>query len=311
MRVPATATLAFLAATALLPVSCGQPERSGKPRVVATTTIVGDVVKAVAGDTIELTVLLPVGADPHGFEITPRELVTVHEADLIFLSGLGLESTLEGRLRSAGGGAEIVDVSEGVAVRRLDHGHEEADRNHENHASGEADPHVWTDPKNVAVWVQNITTALSRKNPQYQTVYLARAEAYGAELLKLDAWIRAAVQDVAPEKRKLVCDHEVLGYFADRYGFQTVGAVIPGFSTLAETSPRERADLEQRMEREGIAAVFVSKTANPRVARSLAADLGVKIVTIYTGSLSEPGGEAGSYLEMMRYNVEAIVNALK
>jgi len=270
----------------------------GKLRAVATTTIVGDVVQAVGGDAIALTVLLPIGVDPHTFEPTPQDVAAVADAAVIFANGAGLERFLEPLLQNAGGRARLVSVSDGITFRRLGDG------------TGEVDPHVWFNPLNVVVWVQNIEGALRSLDPAHAEVYATNARRYEAALRELDAWIRERVARIPPERRKLVTDHAVFGYFADRYGFEQVGAIVPSASSAAEPSAQGLAALEDTVRKQGVPAIFVGETVNPDLAQRIAEDVGVRIVFLYTGSLSEPGGPADSYLKLMRYDVSAIVDAL-
>lgn len=267
-------------------------------RVVASTTIVGDVVRSIGGEAIALTVLLPVGSDPHSYEPTPAELVAVAGADLIFLNGAGLEASIEPLLQNSGA-TKVISLSEGLNLRRL--GGEQ----------GEFDPHVWFDPRNLLIWTESIARKLAELDPADAELYAANAAAYRAALEALDAWILDQVEQVPQENRKLVTDHLFLGYFADRYGFEYVGAIFPGFSTLAEPSARELAELEAAILQSGAKAIFVGMTANPALAERLAADTGAKVVFLYTGSLSEPAGPADTYLKLMEYDVSAIVAALK
>ncbi len=285
-----------------------EPAAGERLQVVATTTIVGDVVRQVGGDAVDVSVLLPVGADPHAFEPTPRDVARIARARAIFANGAGLEQFLDPFLASANSQAEVVQVSDGVALRRLEAGH-----GAEGAAHGEdgADPHVWTDPNNVVVWTRNIEGALARLDAAHAGHYHANAEAYRAQLQALDAWVREQVAQVPPASRRLVADHEALGYFAARYGFEQVGTLFPGFSTLAEPSAQDLAALEDAIRRQGVKAVFVGSTVNPSLARRVAADTGVRLVTLHTGSLTAPGGEAGTYLAYMRHNVSAIVQALR
>lgn len=300
-----SATLMACGPATRLPESQDVPKRA--LRVVATTTLVGDVARAVGGNAIELTVLLPVGADPHTFEPTPQDAATLANAHVIFINGAGLEAFLSRLLKNVGDEARVVSVSDGVELRRFE-GEHEGEAEHEGE---EVDPHVWFNPLNVVVWTQNIERALSALDPANASTYAANARAYQAALQELDAWIQDQVAQVPPERRKLVSDHAALGYFADRYGFEQVGTVIPGFSTEAEASARELAGLVDTIHALGVRAIFVGTTVNPSLAQRIADDTGARLVRLYTGSLSEPGGPADSYLSFMRYNVSAIVDALK
>lgn len=296
----------------LSPVARGE----GEPlRVVATTTLVGDVVARVGGDAIALTVLLPIGADPHTYEPTPADLTAVSRAHVLFVNGLGLEEFLERTLRNASSDLPVVVVSAGIQPRMMEeHQHEhdqegEHEREQEHEHAGEADPHVWLDVRNVMVWVENIRQGLSALDPDHADLYAANAAAYLAELEALDAWIQEQVASVPPQNRKLVTNHPSFGYFADRYGFEQVAAVYP-ISPGAEPSAREIAELEDVILRLGVPAVFAETTVNPRLAERVAQDTGARLVTLYTGSLSGPGSGAETYIAMMRYNVRAIVEAL-
>lgn len=279
---------------------------SAKPRVVATTSIVGDVVRQVGGDGIDLTVLLPAGADPHSFQPTPQDAALLANADLIFINGLGLESFMERLIQNAGDSAQVVVVSDGV---------ETLDSSHEDGSAGDgrenADPHVWMDPNNVRVWARNVAAALSAVDPANAANYQANAQRYDQTLQTLDAWAAEQIAQIAPANRRMVVDHEVFDYFARRYGLETVGTVVPGFGTMSTSSAQELATLEDAIRQLGVKAVFVGNTVNPDLASQVARDTGVQLVFVYTDSLSEPGGDAASYEDLMRANVGAIVEALR
>jgi ABC-type Zn uptake system ZnuABC Zn-binding protein ZnuA len=304
----------------LVPVEIGQGERL---RVVATTNIVGDVVANVGGEAVELTVLLPSGADPHGYVATPRELAEASEAGLLFLSGFGLEEGMGGTLEQLAVDVPIVSISEGVqgipmADGAEELGHEgeesraeESGAGEEPHAEGGVDPHVWFDPSIVMQWTRNAAAALSALDPANQVTYQANADTYVESLGSLDAWIKESVAAILPARRVLVTDHFVFGYFARRYGFEIVGAVIPAYSSSASPSPQDLGDLLGAIQEHGVKAVFVGLSANADAAQAVAQDAGIQVVPLYTESLSEPGGPADSYLGMLEYNVNAIVEALR
>lgn len=330
------ASLSVMMLTAFVWV--GAPSSSdGKLNVVATTSIVGDVVAQVGGDLIELSVLLPVGADPHSFEPTPQDIAKVADADVVFANGAGLEEFLDNLIESAGASEKVVHVSEGVDFLMFEgedhdhegeehegeeHDHEGEDHDHEGeehhhdpegegHEHEGADPHTWLDPNNVLVWVHNIEHELSELDSDNAAAYAANAEEYEAELEALDAWIVEQVGQLPEENRKLVTDHTLFSYFAAAYGFEQIGALIPGYSTLAEPTAKELAVIEDAIRELDVKAVFVGNTVNPALSERVAEDTGVQLVFVYTGSLSEAGGEADSYLAYMRYNTSAFVDALK
>lgn len=296
--------------TACTPAAGTEISPSGAEKtinVVATTTILGDVVRQIGGDTVSLSVLLPEGSDPHTYQPTPQDLIKVSGADVIFINGAGLESFLERLLENAGKD-KIVSVSEGIPLRQIEEDNNSSDPGHEHTGT---DPHVWFDPQHVETWVKIIETKLSSIDPANAANYAANAEAYQAELQALDAWITEQVAMIPAENRKLVTDHQELGYFADRYGFELVGAVIPSFSIAAEPSAEEVAALEDAIQAYDVPAIFIGTTVSPGLAQRIATDTGARLVTLYTGTLTDASGEAGSYLELMRFDVQAIVEALR
>lgn len=279
----------------LTPVPLAAGERL---RVVATTTIVGDVVARVGGEAIQLTVLLQPGEDPHSYHPRPSDLTALAEAHVLFVNGLGLEAFLDETLRNVGGDRPVVSVSEGITPRR-----------HPRNPD-QPDPHVWFDVRNVIVWVDNIETALSALDPAHADLYAANAAAYREALEALDAWIAEQVATVPEENRKLVTNHPAFGYFADRYGFEQIGTVYP-VSPSAEPSAQDIARLEEAIRQYGVPAIFTENTVNPALAEQIAEDTGVALVPLYTGSLGGPGSGVESYVDLMRYDVTAIVEALR
>ena len=189
-----------------------------------------------------------------------------------------------------------------------EHGHDEEDEH--GHAHGEFDPHVWMDPTLVAVWAEEIAEALAGVDPEHGADYAERAEALAGELHALDAWVQERVAAVPRDRRILVTDHDVFGYFADRYGFTVLDTIIAGFSTVSEPSARHLANLREAIAEHGVPAIFVGLTVSSHVAQVIADDLGIEVVSVYTGSLSEPDGPAATYPDFIRTNVERIVGAL-
>jgi ABC-type Zn uptake system ZnuABC Zn-binding protein ZnuA len=306
---------------ALSPVDLGENE---KLRVVVTTDIVADVVANIGGDAIELTALIPLGADPHTYQPTPGDYRAMANAHVIFINGLGLEETMYGTLEQVGAEVPIVSLSAGIEPRQIavDENHVltsegeagkqgQGEGSEGDHHQGGVDPHVWFDPFNVMIWAENAAQVMGALDPTHVDLYQANEREYLAALEDLHAWIEEMVARVPEQNRKLVADHLTMGYFADRYGFDIVGAVIPAYSTAAEPSAQEFAALEDAIRGLEIKSVFVGMTANPKLIERVAEDTGVRIVPLYTGSLSKPEGSAGTYLEFMRYDVEAIVEALR
>lgn len=292
-------------------------------KVVVTTTFIGDVVSQVAGEISEISILLEPGQNPHSYQPAPMDMVNITQADVIFANGLGLEEFLDDLLAGSDTSAELIVVSEGIQgldITEGDHS-EEADHeddDHENEDSHEGDhegqtgldPHVWFDPANLKVWTKNIVEALSRLDPEHAGEYQANGQAYLDQLATLDDWIRAEVDSIPENDRKLVTDHTSLGYLARQYGFEQVGAVIPALTTEAETSGQELAGLIDTIRETEVKAIFVGIDFDPTLAQRVAEETGVELVPLYFGSLSA-GDPAGTYLDFMRYNVQAIVDALR
>ena len=190
-----------------------------------------------------------------------------------------------------------------------EHGHDEEDEH--GHAHGEFDPHVWVDPTLVADgWTPTIAAALAEADPAAAGAYAERAAALAAELHELDAWVREQVATVPVAKRIMITDHDVFGYFADRYGFTLLDSIVPGFSTASEPSARHLAALRDAISEHAVPAIFVGTTVNPQTAQVLADDLNIEMVSVYTGSLSAADGPAATYQDFIRTNVERIVTAL-
>jgi ABC-type Zn uptake system ZnuABC Zn-binding protein ZnuA len=307
--------LACLAATVLFGLAACNPSHrqsdkveDNRLKVVATTTIVGDVVRNIAGEAIEQFTLLPPGADPHSFEPSPQDAARLEDTSLVFINGAGLEAFLEPLLQNVSSQARVVDLSKEISL---------LEAGPDVHTAGEhasemrGDPHVWFDPYSVLAWVDQIESALSEADPANAAIYHANAEKYRQELVELDEWIGEQVNRIPPDRRRLVTDHLSFTYFADRYGFEQVGALIPGYSTLAQPSAQELAMLEDAIRNLAVNTIFLGNTVNPSLAERVTADTGAKLVQVFTGSLTASDGPASSYLDYMRYNVSAIVNALR
>ena len=285
-----------------------QPEND-RLKVVATTTIIGDVVSRVAGDEVNLFTLLVPGQNPHSFQPAPRDLILVSEADLIFINGLGLEEYLDDMLEGADPAGRVIIVSEGINfLTRGNHDDVDEEDLHQDHQ--EQDPHVWLDPNNVKVWTENITNNLVAEDPDRADIYQSNAETYMNELDQLDSWIRDQVEQIPPENRRLVTDHTTFGYFAEEYGFTLMGAMIPAMTTEAETSGGQLAELVDRIRNYQVKAIFVGVDTDPTLSERIAEETGVQLVPLYFGSLTD-GDPAGTYLDFMKYNVDQIAGALK
>ena len=283
----------------------------GKLQVVATTSIVADVVRQVGGDLVDVQVLLPEGSDPHSFDPSPQDIAMAADADIIFANGAGLEAFIAHLLESAGAEERVVEVSEGIDLLSHPKDDDHAEDDGHDHAEHKGDPHTWTDPNNVVIWVRNIEPALSESDSSNKEKYAENASSYISELEEIDAWIREEIAKIPVENRKIVTDHRLLGYYVEEYGLEQVGAIVDGYSSLSEPSAQELAEIEDTILALGVRAIFVGNTVNPNLAERIAEDTGVELVYFYTGSLSAKNGEAGNYLDYLRYNTRAFVGALR
>jgi ABC-type Zn uptake system ZnuABC Zn-binding protein ZnuA len=307
--------LPLLLPAALLPVLLVTGCFPGKSRaaapVIATENFLADITRQVAGDRMEVRSLIPAGVDPHAYEPTPQDAAAVAGARLIVVNGAGLESFLSKLLQTAGQDRPVLEASHGLASRTAREGEVLEGGTIATGPSTDPDPHFWLDPVMVIRYVQNIRDELSRMDPAGEPTYGANADAYIKKLHELDAWITAESARIPPERRKLVTNHETFGYFADQYGFRIIGTVIPGVSSDAAPTARQIARLIDGLKKAGAPAVFLDMGANPQLGQQVAREAGIPVVTeLFTHSLTDASGKAPSYLEMMRYDVNAIVSAL-
>lgn len=277
--------------------------------VVTTSNLVTDTISIIGGDAIELIGLLPRGVDPHSYELTTGDLQSIHDAHVVFINGAGLEEVMLSTLANSGSEVPVVSLSEDLNLRTLG-GPQSVDDHSEDHASG-VDPHVWFDPTNVIGWSQTAQLALSSLDPQNESIYQRNAQSYGDELNILDAWIMEQVSVIPEERLVFVSDHESFGYMADRYGFQVIGSVIPSFSSSASVLAQELADLTDTLREPDVKIILVSTSTNPALTESIAADTGTQVVSVYVGALSPPDGPAPTYIDLMRFDLQIIVEALR
>jgi ABC-type Zn uptake system ZnuABC Zn-binding protein ZnuA len=291
---------------------------SEKLVVVGTTSIVADVIATVGGGAIELATLIPAGTDPHAYEPKAGDYHRMADAHVVFISGAGLETFIDEILGQISGDVPIVSLSGDVELRRyakhdsifeVDVATDQEVRDSQEHMN-EVDPHVWLDPLNVVQWTENAASALIALDPGNADIYQDNAKHYIGQLEGLHAWIEDALAQIPNQNRKLVSDHRLFGYFTDRYGFKVVGSVVSAYSTAAATSAHELAVLEDLILESGVKAIFVGETGSRRLADQIAADTGIKVIMLYTGSLGQSGGQAGTYIEFMEHNVQTIVQAL-
>ena len=279
----------------------GQPASNAgtsAPVILTSTTLLADITRNIVGDRLQVESLLPLGADPHSYQPTPQDVAKISETNFIVINGAEYEGFLQ-PLLAAGDGAEkmLVQASAGIDPRTdAQHG---------------LDPHMWLDPNLIVIYVENIRDALIQLDPDGASTYQSNAATYVAELKDLDTWIVEQVDQIPPEKRLLVTNHEAIGYFAERYGFTVVGTVVESFSSDASPSAQQLAALIDQIKASDAPAIFVDASDNDTLAQQIAEETDVQVVTdLHLESLTD-GAPAATYIDLMKHNVSEIVNALK
>ncbi|MGX5658792.1 metal ABC transporter solute-binding protein, Zn/Mn family [Castellaniella ginsengisoli] len=314
------------AACALLSMAAGaQAVRAGgaadDPRlpVVASFSILGDIVREVGGDDVRLDVLVGPMRDAHTFEPTPKDARALGRARVLVVNGLGFESWMHRLVDAAGFKGRTIEASQGVKPRHLgdedeahageghDHGHGPAGHDHDH---GGVDPHAWQDLANGAIYARNIARGLSDADPAHASAYQARAEAYVRKLRQADAEWRRQLDAIPADRRVLATSHDAFGYFGAAYGIEVLSVV--GLSSEAEPSARAMADLVARIRSHHIRAIFLEQGGNARALRQVAAETGVRPGgALYADTLDQPGHEASTYLGMFRWNTAQLLRAFE
>jgi ABC-type Zn uptake system ZnuABC Zn-binding protein ZnuA len=311
------------ALVALFLTSCGPAPSSDSAggndapiKVLASTSFLADIAQNVAGDHVKVESLLPIGADPHAYQPTPLDAAKIADSNVLVLNGLEYEHFMESLIENVGGDRLVVEATEGIEPRELDE-HAEDEDHADEAESGESDgheagdPHMWLDPVLVITYVENIRDGLIEADPAGADVYRANAGAYIEQLKELDAWIAEQVSVIPSERRLLITNHDVFGYFAERYGFEVVDTILVSFSSGASASAQEIAATIEAIRSSGAPAIFLGEVENAGLANQIAAETGVKVVDdLHLESLTD-GVPAATYIEMMKYNTLLIVEALK
>lgn len=314
---------------ALFAAACGSDSEGGSSdsemTAVATTTQLGDLVRQVGGDRVAVEQILEPNADPHDYEPRPSDARSLGEAGVVFKSGGDLDVWLDELLESAGGEAEVVTALDTVeTIEGEGNGHEGEEEGHsegeEGHAEGqeehaeeasEEDPHWWQDPHNVEAAVEAIRDALIEADPDGRETYESNASDYLAELEALDSSVADCIDEIPADQRKLVTTHDAMGYYADRYGLEVVGAVIPSLSTQAQPSAGDTADLVAQIERLGVPAIFPESSLGPDVERAIADEAGAEVGgALWADTLGPEGSSGETYVESIEFNTAMIVEGL-
>lgn len=281
--------------------------------VVASFSILGDIVAQVGGDRVSVSTLVGPDQDAHVFQPAPDNLKTVARARLVVVNGLGFEGWMERLVQSAGYRGDIVVASNGIAVRERDEEHAgHDDHAHEDHAHqhGKNDPHAWQNPLNVVVYVRNITAALSKADPSGSAIYKKNGDAYIAQLNELDRWAAAQFASIPDARRKVITSHDAFEYFGAHYKVRFLAP--QGVSTDSEPSARDVAQLIRQIKQEKIRAVFIENMSNPKLMQQISKEAGATLGgKLYADALSKADGPAPTYLLLMRYNIGQLLAQLQ
>jgi len=294
-----TRRMALAGAALLLAQTTATPALAqDKLNVVATFSILADLVKNVGGDRVEVKSLVGPNGDAHVYQPTPNDAKTVSDAKLVFVNGLGFEGWMARLVKASGTKAAMVTATKGVKPRKMEEG-----------GHTEADPHAWQSVPNAKVYVTNIYDALAAADPAGKATYAANAAAYLAKLDALDVQVRAAVAAIPADRRKIITTHDAFGYFGAAYG---VAFIAPqGVSTESEVSARDVAKIITQIRKQKIPAVFLENVTDRRLLERIGAESGARVGgTLYSDALTDEKGAAPSYLDMMRHNVKQLAAAL-
>jgi zinc/manganese transport system substrate-binding protein len=279
------------------------PAQAARLPVVATFSVIGDLLANVGGDLIDLTVIVGTGGDTELYQATPADVAAVSAARAVFLNGLNeeFEPWLEPLLRQAAFKGVKVTVTRGVRTLTMEEEHPVSGRQ----MPAAIDHHAWLDPRNGVIYVRNIADALARLDPANAATYRTRAGSYAQQIQALDTWARTEMAAVPAPRRRALASHDSLQYLANAYAITLLS--INGWTNKSEPSAAELAKLARQIRTERVRAVFLDSITDPRAMRRIAEETGVVIAgTLYGDSLSPPGGEADTYLRMLRHNVATL-----
>jgi zinc/manganese transport system substrate-binding protein len=294
-----TAILAFAA-----PCLSARAQTAERIKVVASFSVLGDLVREIGGERVSLTTLVGPNADAHVYTATPADAKAMGEARVIVMNGLKFEGWIDRLIKSSGAKGSVVTATTGIMPLKSAGGH---DHGHD-HGAG-VDPHAWQDIANVKRYVANIRDGLVAADAAGKAVYEANATRYMAQLEALEAEVRAAVARIPAVNRKLITSHDAFGYFARAYGIAFIAPT--GVSTEAEASAKDVAKVIRQAKSEKIKAIFMENITNPKLGEQIARETGAVMGgRIYSDALSAPDGPAGTYIAMMKHNIGTIAKAL-
>jgi zinc/manganese transport system substrate-binding protein len=323
-RMPRRRVLGALAGTALAAVMpsafAARPVAAIAPlKVVASFSILGDMVREIGGEHVALTTLVGANGDVHSFEPSPQDTKALSEAAVLVLNGLDFETWLPRLVQSSGFKGRQILASKGVVVRRLsvdeaagdnhgEHDHKHVHGQHQ-HAHGDIDPHAWQDLRNGKIYAQNIADGLAQADPPRGSYYRSRARLYIEKMTKLDAEIRSALTEIPASRRVVITSHDAFGYFAQAYGIRFIS--VAGLSSEAEPSAKDMAAIVDRARKEHVAGVFIESGTSSRLVKQLGRETGIRMGgTLYSDALAPADAPAATYLGMFSWNAGRLIYVL-
>lgn len=306
---PRQRRLMLQAAGCLLAMVLGiAPAAARQPlRVVATFSILGDMVKEIGGERVALTVIVGPNTDAHGFEPTPKDAEALREASVLVLNGLDFEGWVPRLVKASGFKGQQVLASEGVKVRRLSEPHDDHD---DDKHHGDSDPHAWQDLANGVIYARNIAAGLSRADPRNASYYESRAAGYITRIKTLDNEVRTAISAIPQARRRVITTHDAFGYFGAAYGIEFIP--VTGLSSQAEPSARDVARVIKLAREKHVSGVFIENMTSPRLGEQIAKESGAIMGgTLYADALGPTDEPAATYLGMMSWNAGRLVYVLK
>jgi zinc/manganese transport system substrate-binding protein len=290
-----------LALILLLATTAAPAAAQEKLKVVATFSILADFVRNVGGERVAVTALVGPNGDAHVYQPSPGDAKTLADARLVFANGLGFEGWINRLVKASGTKAPTIVATKGVKPRKAE--------DDQGHAHGDADPHAWQSVANARIYVANIRDALSLADPAGKDSYAANAAAYLGRLDALETEVKAAIEKIPSDRRRIITTHDAFGYFAAAYGITFIAP--QGVSTEAEVSAKDVARIITQIRKQRIPAVFLENVTDERLLKRIGAESGARIGgTLYSDALTDANGQAATYLDMMRHNVKQLAAAL-
>lgn len=287
------------------------PSDSGSVAITASTTHLGDLARNVAGDRGEVTQILAANSDAHDYEPQPSDAESVLDSDLILTSGGDLDIWMEQVVESSGSEAATMTMLDRVQTIEGEGHSDEEEHEGEEHAEGElqTDPHWWQDPGNAIIATEAIRDELIAVDPEGEATYTENADAYIAELEDLDAQIGECIDQVPEDDRKLITSHDALGYYADRYDIEVIGAAIPALTTQAQASAGETADLVDTIREAGVPTIFAEAGVSQELEQAIADEAGASVgAELWADTLGPEGSDGATYIEAMATNTANLVD---